>query len=106
MMLRGKEKFEIYCAPCHGLGGYGDGIVDSRARALNASTWIKVPSLHTPQTRKRADGYIFGAITHGVRKMPAYGSQIRPEDRWAIVLYVRALQRSQGASAEQAGDNP
>jgi len=103
MMQRGREKYEIYCAPCHGLGGYGDGLVDARARSINASTWIKVPSLHAPQTRKRADGYIFGAITSGVRKMPAYGSQIRPEDRWAIVLYVRALQRSQGA--ETAGNN-
>lgn len=102
LMQRGQQKFEIYCAPCHGLGGYGDGLVDARARALNAPTWIKVPSLHAPQTRKRADGYIFRAITEGVRKMPAYGSQIRPEDRWAIVLYVRALQRSQGAPAADA----
>lgn len=106
MMLRGQEQYGIYCAPCHGLGGYGDGLVDARARSLNAPTWIKVPSLHAPQTRKRPDGYIFGAITSGVRKMPAYGSQIRPEDRWAIVLYVRALQRSQGAPGSANGENP
>lgn len=99
LMLRGQERFQIYCAPCHGLGGYGDGIVNQRALALKAPTWVPVPSLHTVQTRNRADGYIYRAITDGVRKMPAYGSQIMPADRWAIVLYVRALQRSQGAPA-------
>jgi mono/diheme cytochrome c family protein len=93
----GKQKFEIYCAPCHGLAGYGDGLVNARAQALKAPTWVPVASLHTPVARKRPDGYIFRAITEGVRKMPAYGSQIHPEDRWAIVVYVRALQRSQGA---------
>jgi mono/diheme cytochrome c family protein len=97
-MLRGQERFEVYCAPCHGMAGYGDGLVNRRALSLKAPTWVPVPSLHTPQTRNRADGYIFRAITEGVRKMPAYGSQILPEDRWAIVLYVRALQRSQGAA--------
>lgn len=97
-MLRGQERFQVYCAPCHGMAGYGDGLVNRRALALKAPTWVPVPSLHAPQTRNRADGYIFRAITEGVRKMPAYGSQILPEDRWAIVLYVRALQRSQGAA--------
>ncbi|MBA3312776.1 MAG: DUF3341 domain-containing protein [Planctomycetaceae bacterium] len=104
LMARGQQKYEIYCAPCHGLGGYGDGLVNRRALDLKAPTWVPVPSLHAPQTRKRADGYIYGAITQGVRKMPAYGSQIKPDDRWAIVLYVRALQRSQGAPSEDAGN--
>ena len=97
LMDRGRQQFGIYCAPCHGLAGYGDGLVNQRAINLKAATWVPVPSLHTAATRNRADGYIFGAITEGVRKMPAYGSQIDPQDRWAIVLYVRALQRSQGA---------
>lgn len=97
LMARGRERFEIYCAPCHGFGGYGDGLVNQRALALKEPTWVPVPSLHTVQTRNRPDGYIYRAITEGVRKMPAYGSQILPDDRWAIVLYVRALQRSQGA---------
>ncbi|MGC1272482.1 MAG: quinol:electron acceptor oxidoreductase subunit ActD [Planctomycetaceae bacterium] len=102
VMLRGQEQFNIYCAPCHGIGGYGDGLVNMRALDLKASTWIPVPSLHAPQTRNRKDGYIFRAITEGVRKMPAYGSQIEPQDRWAIVLYVRALQKSQGWKLEKA----
>lgn len=99
LMARGRERFEIFCAPCHGVAGYGDGLVNQRALSLKEPTWVPVPSLHALQTRNRADGYIYRAITEGVRKMPAYGSQILPEDRWAIVLYVRALQRSQGAPA-------
>ena len=101
LMARGQQRFGIYCAPCHGIGGYGNGLVNERANGLQQPTWIQVPSLHTVTTRNRADGYIFRAITEGVRKMPAYGSQIHPEDRWAIVLYVRALQQSQNA-----GSNP
>jgi len=99
LMARGRERFGIYCAPCHGLAGYGDGLVNQRALTLKQATWVPVPSLHAVQTRNRPDGYLYRAITEGVRKMPAYGSQISPEDRWAIVLYVRALQRSQGAPA-------
>lgn len=99
-MLRGQERYNIYCAPCHGLDGYGDGLVNQRAMDLRASTWIRVPSLHTQPTRNRKDGYLFGAITDGVRKMPAYGDQIPVDDRWAIVLYVRALQKSQGWELE------
>ena len=102
LMLRGQERFNIYCAPCHGLGGFGDGLINQRALDLKATTWVPVPSLHQPSTRNRADGYIFRAITEGVRKMPAYGSQIPPHDRWAIVLYVRALQHSQNAAGEGA----
>ena len=95
LMARGKQRFEIYCAPCHGLAGMGGGLVDKRAQSLKQSTWLPVPSLLEVTTRNRADGFIYRAITEGVRKMPAYGSQIRPEDRWAIVLYVRALQKTQ-----------
>jgi mono/diheme cytochrome c family protein len=99
LMARGRTQFGVYCAPCHGLAGYGDGLVNQRALTLKEPTWVPVPSLHTVQTRNRPDGYIYRAITDGVRKMPAYGSQIEAEDRWAVVLYVRALQRSQGAPA-------
>ena len=99
LMARGKEQYEIYCAPCHGFSGYGDGIVNERAMSLPSTdrAWVRVPSLHTRTTRNRPDGYIYRAISEGVRKMPSYGDQITPHNRWAIVLYVRALQRSQGA---------
>lgn len=102
LMARGQLQYGIYCAPCHGYGGYGDGVINQRAMSIRPpqAEWIPVPSLHTSQTRNRPDGYIFRAITEGVRKMPAYGHQIAPKDRWAIVLYLRALQRSQGAQAQ------
>jgi mono/diheme cytochrome c family protein len=100
VMRRGQERFEIYCAPCHGLAGAGDGIVGRRADALQEGTWTPPSSLHDPIVRGRADGQIFNTITNGIRSMPAYGAQIHESDRWAIVAYVRALQRSQNATLD------
>ncbi len=100
LMQRGRQRFDIYCAPCHGLSGDGNGLVAIRARELQQSTWVPPASLHTDPVRQQAVGQLFHSITNGVRKMPAYGSQISVEDRWAIVLYIRALQRSQNASPE------
>jgi mono/diheme cytochrome c family protein len=100
LMQRGRQRFNIYCAPCHGRSGDGNGLVAVRARELQQSTWIPPASLHTDPVRQQAVGQLFNSITNGVRKMPAYGSQISVEDRWAIVLYIRALQRSQNASPE------
>jgi mono/diheme cytochrome c family protein len=97
---RGRERFEIYCAPCHGLAGYGDGIVARRADRLQQGTWIPPASLHVEPAASRATGHLFNTITNGIRSMPAYGSQIPVEDRWAVVAYVRALQRSQRARIE------
>jgi mono/diheme cytochrome c family protein len=98
LLRRGQERYGIFCAPCHGLSGYGDGIVNLRAERLEEGTWTPVSSFHTETARSRPAGYIFNAITHGVRTMPPYGAQIPVLDRWAIVAYVRALQRSQHAS--------
>lgn len=100
MVRRGRERYGIYCSPCHGLAGYGDGLVARRAEQLQEGTWTPPTSLHTDQVRNRQNGHIFNTITNGIRNMTAYGSQIEPEDRWAIVAYVRALQRSQKASPE------
>jgi mono/diheme cytochrome c family protein len=100
MMQRGRQRFDIYCAPCHGLSGDGNGLVAIRARELQQSTWVPPASLHTDPVRQQPVGQLFHSITNGVRKMSAYGSQISVEDRWAIVLYIRALQRSQNASPE------
>ena len=100
---RGKLVFEIYCAPCHGVGGFGNGLVNLRAQTLGQPTWLQPSNLHTVTTRNRPNGYLYDAITNGVRKMPAYGTQIDVADRWAIVLYLRALQKSQ---AEKIGDLP
>ncbi|MDM7915815.1 MAG: cytochrome c [Candidatus Eisenbacteria bacterium] len=99
-MRRGQERFEIFCAPCHGYSGRGDGIVARRADALQEGTWTPPSSLHDPTVVARPVGQIFHTITHGIRNMPPYGPQIPVEDRWAIVAYVRALQRSQNATIE------
>ncbi len=98
MLLRGQERFNIYCSPCHGLGGAGDGLVSRRADQLQEGTWVPPLTFHGDQVRGRPVGHIFNTITNGIRNMPAYGSQISVEDRWAIVAYVRALQRSQYAT--------
>lgn len=100
LMQRGRERFDIYCSPCHGLAGNGDGIVAARADLLQEGTWVPPSSLHDPTVVARPDGHLYNTITHGIRNMPRYGPQINSEDRWAIVAYVRALQRSQSARPE------
>jgi len=98
LMRRGQERYDIYCAPCHGLSGYGDGPVAKRADALQEGTWTPPSSYHTDLVRSRPVGHLFNTITNGIRNMPSYGAQIPAADRWAIVAYVRALQRSQDAT--------
>ncbi len=98
LVRRGQERFDIFCAPCHGLAGYGDGPVAKRADQLQEGTWTPPSSYHTDLVRSRPVGYLFNTITNGIRNMPAYGPQIPVPDRWAIVAYVRALQRSQDAT--------
>ncbi len=98
-MARGQERFGIYCSPCHGLGGQGDGIVHKRAAALEEGTWVQPSVLTQDNIYHQPVGQIFNTITHGIRNMPAYGPQIPEADRWAIVMYVRALQRQKIASA-------
>lgn len=100
LMRRGRERYDIFCSPCHGLAGHGDGIVARRAERLQEGTWVPPSSFHQDLVRGRPDGHLFNTITNGIRTMPAYGSQIPVRDRWAIVAYVRALERSQRASLE------
>jgi mono/diheme cytochrome c family protein len=100
LMHRGQERFNIYCAPCHGLDGGGRGPVAVRADELQEGTWVPPLSFHEQQVLDRPVGHIFNTITRGIRTMPAYGGQIPVGDRWAIVAYVRALQRSQHASLD------
>ncbi len=104
-MKRGRERFNIYCAPCHGMAGYGDGVVARRAESLGEGTWVQPSSLHTDLVRSRPVGHIFNTITHGIRNMPPYGFRIPVEDRWAIVAYVRALQLSQNAGIEDVPED-
>jgi mono/diheme cytochrome c family protein len=97
LVRRGQERYDIYCSPCHGLAGYGDGPVAKRADALQEGTWTPPSSYHTDLIRSRPVGQLFNTITNGIRNMPGYAAQVPVADRWAIVAYVRALQRSQDA---------
>ncbi len=102
VLERGQQQFGIYCSVCHGLNGGGNGLVNRRAQKILAATWVPPSSLHqdTLYEDKYADGKLFNTISNGIRKMSGYASQIKVEDRWAIVAYVRALQKSQNASLE------
>lgn len=88
---RGRERFDIYCSPCHSRVGDGNGMVVQRG-------FRHPPSYHTERLRKAPLGYFFDVMTNGFGAMPDYRSQIPPRDRWAIVGYIRALQLSQNAT--------
>jgi mono/diheme cytochrome c family protein len=105
LMQQGKQRFEVFCATCHGLAGYGDGMIAKRADALQEGTWVPPTSFHTDTIRQREVGYLFNTITYGVRNMAAYGPQVPVADRWAVVAYIRALQRSQNATLEDVPPN-
>jgi len=98
LVNRGQERFNIYCAPCHGQTGDGKGMVvckrDRVTDACQSRGFGPLPSYQDARLRQMPDGQIFATITHGVRTMPAYAPQIPIHDRWAIVSYVRALQLS------------
>jgi mono/diheme cytochrome c family protein len=92
VLERGRERYNIYCAPCHSEVGDGNGFIPSRGFAR------KPPSFHIARLQKAPVGYFYDVITNGFGIMPDYASQIPPEDRWKIVAYIRALQLSQNAT--------
>ncbi|MEO1334686.1 MAG: cytochrome c, partial [Myxococcota bacterium] len=94
-MNRGQDRYNIYCQPCHGAAGYGQGPVHKRAAQLKQTKWVQPSSFHQDYLRTQPEGKLYNTITHGIRNMPGYGYAIPVEDRWAIVAYLRALQRSQ-----------
>ncbi len=91
-MARGQERFNIYCSPCHGRTGQGDGMVVRRG-------YRRPPTFHQDRLRNAPVGHFFDVITNGFGAMPDYAAQVKVEDRWAIVAYVRALQASEHAAA-------
>jgi mono/diheme cytochrome c family protein len=93
LMERGQQRFDITCAMCHGATAAGNGITKQHGLAT-------VVTLQDDRIRKMADGEIFNTITNGKNTMMAYGPNIVVADRWAIIAYLRALQRSQGASID------
>lgn len=98
LLERGQERYEIYCTVCHGVAGDGRGIVAVGNGGQGYG--FQVPSYHTDGLRARPDGYLYDVIQNGVNTMPSYGHTISTSDRWAIVAYMRALQRSQAATAD------
>jgi mono/diheme cytochrome c family protein len=93
VLARGQQRYTIYCAPCHGVVGYGQGIIVQRG-------FTPPRSFHEERLRIAPPGYFFNVITNGFGTMYGYASRIRPEDRWAIIAYIRALQLSQNATLD------
>ena len=91
LLARGRDRFDIYCSPCHGRLGDGNGMIHQRG------FWIP-PTLHTDRLRNVPPGYIFQVISNGYGAMPDYRDQVNAQDRWAIVAYIRALQLSRHAT--------
>lgn len=98
-LYRGKERYEIYCTPCHGIAGSGQGII-----MTGQYGYVPAPTFHQKRLREAPDGELYSAIFNGVRNMPSYAHQIKVEDRWAIVGYLRALQASQNISEDEITD--
>jgi mono/diheme cytochrome c family protein len=94
VLQRGRERFNVYCSPCHSRVGDGNGVVPSRGFAR------KPPSYHIERLRKAPIGYFFDVMTNGFGIMQDYSAQISVRDRWCIAAYIRALQLSQNATAD------
>jgi hypothetical protein len=92
-ILRGQDRFDIYCAPCHGRLGNGAG-------AIVVHGFFPPPSFHQDRLRNAPVGHFFDVITNGLPPMPSYANQIPPHDRWDIIAYIRALQYSQNVDAK------
>jgi len=94
LLERGQQRFGIYCSPCHGLQGDGNGMVALRGMK-------HPPSYHIDRLREAPNGYFYDVITNGFGQMYGYAAQVPPRDRWAIVAYLRALQLSRHARASE-----
>lgn len=94
-VIRGRQRYEIFCSVCHGLTGNGDGMIVRRG-------FRRAASFHDDRLRQAPVGHFFDAITNGWGAMPSYASQIPVQDRWAIVAYIRALQLSQKNSQQSS----
>jgi len=90
LLVRGQERYNIYCSPCHDKVGTGRGIIVRRGLK-------QPPSFHTVRLKEAPPGYFFNVMTNGFGAMFSYASRLKPEDRWAVAAYIRALQLSQGA---------
>jgi mono/diheme cytochrome c family protein len=96
IVVRGRERYDIFCSVCHGLTGNGDGMIVRRG-------FRRAASFNDDRLRQAPVGHFFDAVTNGWGAMPSYASQIPVQDRWAIIAYIRALQTSQQNLANPAG---
>jgi mono/diheme cytochrome c family protein len=94
LLERGQERYNIYCVPCHGRLGDGQGMIAQRGFTLRRP----VGNYHTERLRKMPVGHFYDVITNGYGAMYSYAARVEPQDRWAIVSYIRALQLSQHAT--------
>ena len=94
-VLRGRQRYDIFCSVCHGKTGYGDGMIVRRG-------YRRAASFHDDRLRSAPVGHFFDAITNGWGAMPSYAPQIPVQDRWAIIAYIRALQVSQNVKGQAA----
>ena len=99
VLARGKERYEIFCSVCHGLTGYGDGMIVRRG-------FRRAASYHDDRLRQAPVGHFFDVMTNGWGAMPSYASQIPAQDRWAIIAYIRALQFSQQNKTDAPAAQP
>ena len=90
---KGGDRFQIYCQPCHGALGDGNGITKQYGM-------VATPSYHDDRLRNMAEGEIFNTITHGKNTMSSYADKLSPDERWAVIAYVRALQRAHHATID------
>jgi cbb3-type cytochrome c oxidase subunit III len=91
VIMRGRDRYNIYCSPCHGLVGDGQGMIVQRG-------FSPPPSFHQQRLRDAPVGHFFDVITNGFGRMYSYASRVEPRDRWVIIAYIRALQLSQNAT--------
>jgi mono/diheme cytochrome c family protein len=92
LLQRGEDRYKIFCTPCHGLQGNGEGMITARGMK-------HPPSYHIERLRKAPEGYFYDVMTNGFGAMYSYSERITPADRWAIIAYIRALQLSRNTKA-------
>lgn len=97
-LARGQERYNIFCSPCHGRLGDGQGMIVQRG-------FPPPPSYHQDRLRQAPVGHFFDVITNGYGRMYSYASRVSPEDRWKIIAYIRALQLSQRATINDMPEN-
>jgi mono/diheme cytochrome c family protein len=98
LLARGREQFDVFCAPCHSRTGDGDGMIVRRGMP-------RPPSLHIDRLRAAPDQHFFAVITEGYGAMYSHAARVAPKDRWAIVAYIRALQLSQNATLDDVPED-